>query len=164
MVDAITKVTPSSRVTAPKTGGVSSDTEWGSQLRPSPSTHQTSVKTIQIELERVPLNITNQNAALTPKQMAEHLSRELSRRTAQSKAVKPKDIRGISRVNNDLSTILDENKDISSLLESGSPEDIAEFLAFFQSAMERHLAGFEFGEIIYNQELIDSIMKKYESV
>jgi hypothetical protein len=162
MVDAITKVTSSSRVTLPKTGGVSSDKEWGTQLKPSPSsTNQTSVKTIQIELERVPLNITNQNAALTPKQMAEHLSRELSRRTAQNKAVNPKNTRGISRINNDLSTILDENKDISSLLESGSPEDIAEFLAFFQSAMERHLAGFEFGEIIYNQELIDSIMKKY---
>lgn len=160
MVD-ITKVSPPSRVTTPQMGVKSADNQWAGQIKAPPPSSQDSVKSMQVALERAPQNVTNQNAGLTPRQMAEHLSRELTKRTAQNKATKGKDRRDISQINHDLSSILDENKDISSLLDSGSPSDIAAFLAYFQSAMEKHLKGFEFGEIIYDQELINSIMAKY---
>lgn len=134
---------------------------WDTELKaPVVKDTVSSVKTMQLELERSPQNITNQNATLSPKQMADYLSKELARRTAQNKAVKGRG-RSVDNIGNELSTILDENKELSSLLESADSDAIAAFLAFFQSAMEKHLSGLEFGDIIYDKELIEQIMSKY---
>ena len=156
MVD-ITKISTVATIAKPQTSNPLNNRQWDTQLKTTVIPNN-SVKTIQIELDKVPQNITNQNATLSPQQMAEHLSRELAKRTAQNKAVKSK-----SRYNmgNDLSNIIGENKSLSSFFESGNEDTIAEFLAFFQSAMARHLKGFEFGNIMYDQELIDKFMEKY---
>jgi hypothetical protein len=88
--------------------------------------------------------------------MAQHLSRELARRTAQGKATRSK-----NSLEKNLGIILDESQELRSLLGSGDEGQIASFLAFFQSEMEKHLEGMEFGEIIYDQEMIDKFMSRF---
>jgi hypothetical protein len=154
----IPKVPSVSNVTPTQKTPNATDRSWESGLKTPIDSSVSSVKTMQIPLERSPQNVTNQNATLSPKQMAEHLSRELLRRTAQNKATK-----GTSKnsFDKDISAILDGDKGLSSLLESADSNTIAAFLAAFQSEMEKHLSGMEFGNIVYDQELIDMIMGKY---
>ena len=154
----ISKASPVSNVTPTQKLPNASDRNWEVGLKNPPEQNVSSVKTMQIPLERSPQNVTNQNATLSPKQMAEHLSRELARRTAQNKATK-----GTSKnsFDKDISAILDGNKGLSSLLESADNDTIATFLAAFQSEMEKHLSGMEFGNIVYDQDLIDMLMAKY---
>ena len=142
----------------PTSGG-----QWDNSLKQTlkQAPQGTPVQTMQLTLDKAPQNYTNQHGMLSPQQMAQHLSRELARRSAQSHAFRKTRKRGYSNIGDDLSTILDENKDISSLLDSGDEASIASFLAFFQQEMERHLAGMEFGEIIYDQDLIEQLMSKF---
>jgi hypothetical protein len=153
----ITKVSSVTNVNAPaKPAAVGG--QWESQLQSFAAPQPTNVQTMQVKLDREPANITNQNATLSPKQMADLLSRELTRRSAQSNAVRGKSRTGFA---GDISKILDENKDLSSLLDGADEGTIAEFLALFQSAMEKHLSGMEFGNVMYDYEEIDRMMAKY---
>jgi hypothetical protein len=154
-VPPISKV--STVIGTPKPASVGGD--WQGQLKSFADAPQSStVQTMQVKLDRQPANVTNQNASLSPKQMAELLSRELARRTAQSKAVKGNSRAGFA---GDISKILDENKDLSSLLENADEGSIAEFLAFFQSEMEKHLSGMELGNVVYDYDAIYAAMAKY---
>ena len=134
------------------------NTQWNSQLKtPNSQNMQSSIKTMRIPLESAPKNITNQNGLLSPQQMAQHLSRELAKRAGKRGGVGKKGLHTPVGFESDLSSILDEDEGLASLLNANDPEAIAEFLAFFQSEMSRHLQGMEFGNITYDPELLNMI-------
>lgn len=161
----ISKISGSSGITHiqnPASGDVKKavvdNNNWEKNLKSFADPVPTDVKSIQVKLERAPTNVTNQNAMLTPKQMADLLSKELARRTAQSKATKAG---SRAEFQGDISKILDENDDLSRMLENASPEAILEFLASFQASMEKHLEGMEFGNVVYDYAAIEMLMAKY---
>jgi|GEM_PF-3781688 len=100
--------------------------------------------------------VTNQNGELSPEQMAKFLSQELTKRKGRQKSRKKRKRSGLG-IEDSLSEILEENEDLTSLLNGASPEAIAEFLAFFQDEIERHLSGVSFGAISYNSEIIEML-------
>ncbi len=153
-VNSVSSASPTSKL---QLSNALDNRQWDKSLKTS-ILPDNSIKTMQVTLDKAPQNVTNQNATLSPKQMADHLSRELARRTAQNRAVGGKSRKGFE---SDLSKIFDDNKDLSSLLENGDSGSIEEFLAYFQSAMARHLKGFEFGNILYDQDVLDNFMAKH---
>lgn len=139
-----------------KSGQQGSD--WAGKVGVQSKGTQSTQQTLQgISFDRAPKGtVTNQNGELSPEQMAKFLSQELTKRKGRQKSRKKRKRSGLG-IEDSLSEILEENEDLTSLLNGASPEAIAEFLAFFQDEIERHLSGVSFGAISYNSEIIEML-------
>jgi hypothetical protein len=130
--------------------------QWGSELQvPINSQLQPSSKTMTVSFERAPQNLTNQNATLTPEQMAKFLSQQLAKKESYDKTSRIGAKNPRINLEADLTSILEQNSDLNALLNASSPEAIAEFLKFFQSEISRHLKGVELGNVVYDEELLN---------
>lgn len=141
--------------------------QWSSSLSSAtPQARQTSSQVMNMQLERAPNNVTNQNGMLSQQQMAQHISNEQARRNAQNRALRRKGKKTgyphIDDLDDGISEILGDNREGTfSWLDGNDPETIKQFLAFFQQEIEKHLAGVNFGQVQYDPEMLAMYMAKY---